>query len=463
VTRRIALALIATVVVTLLAAGAVTVALANWQARASTETRLREQAESVAGTAVVADDGSGARQQTVARRVLRELRAALRVDGIEFLLIGPAGRVSGEYPEGVTTSDIDVAALQAGRTISGAHGDLVWAAAPQPVNRSTGVAVVTASVSTELSTAAKWFVVAAVATLVLGAVVAVWLGRRLARPVREASEAAQRIAGGDLATRLPVADEPKGGGDELDELARSINTMAAALERARTLDQQFLLSISHDLRTPLTSIRGYAEAIGDGATPDPPTAAAIIAAEAERLDRLVSDLLTLARLDGRAFAMHPVAHDLAAPVNDAVRAFLPTAEAAGLAVSVRGAGAPATVLADPERVQQVLGNLLGNAAKFARSRIDVTIVAEPTGWLVWVDDDGPGIPPDERAHVFERLYAARTPPVRAEVGSGLGLAIVHQLVEAMGGSVRADASPLGGARLEVRFPAVLTSAPVTTG
>jgi two-component system sensor histidine kinase BaeS len=457
VTRRIVLALVATVLVTLLVAGAVTVGLAHWQAKASTEDRLREQAQSVAGTAVVADDGGG-RQQAVARRVLRQLRRALRVDGIEFVVIGPAGRVAGQLPDGVTESDIDVAALQAGQTTSGAHGDLVWAAAPQAVANSTAVAVVTATASTDISTATTWFLVAAAVTLVLGAAVAVWLGRRLAQPVRDASAAAHRIAGGDLTTRLPARDE--GAGDELDELSRSVNAMAEALERARTLDQQFLLSISHDLRTPLTSIRGYAEAIGDGAAPDPGSAAAVIAAEAERLDRLVADLLTLARLDGRAFALHPVAHDLTQPVNDAVRAFLPTAEAAGLAVSVRPAGAPATALADPERVQQVLGNLLANASKFAHSHIEVSIAADQGGWLVRVDDDGPGIPPDERSHVFERLYAARTPPVRAEVGSGLGLAIVHQLVDAMGGTVRADESPLGGARLEVRFPSLLTAAPV---
>ncbi len=450
-TRRIAIALGATVLVTLLLTGAVTIGLAHLQARASTESRLRSQAQSVASTAVVVNDTAGARQRLLAQRVLRQLRRALRVDGIEVVLIGPAGAINGTLPDGITSGDLDLAALRDGHTLSGSHGDLVWAAAPQEVRNSTAVAVITADATTELSTAAKWFLVAAVATLVIGIGVAVWLGRRLGRPVREASEAAHRIAAGDLATRLPAPDGP--AGDELDELSRSINAMAAGLERARTLDQQFLLSISHDLRTPLTSIRGYAEAIADGAAADPAAAAGVIASEAERLDRLVADLLTLARLDGRAFALHPAVHDLTVPVNDAVRAFVPTAEAAGLTVSVCPADMPATVLADPARVQQVLGNLLANAAKFAHSRIEVSIVAAPGGWLVRVDDDGPGIPPDEREHVFERLYAARTVPARAEVGSGLGLAIVHQLVAAMGGTVRADDSALGGARLEVHFAA----------
>ncbi|MET0579478.1 MAG: HAMP domain-containing sensor histidine kinase [Ilumatobacteraceae bacterium] len=456
-TRRIVLVLVATVLVTLVAAGAVTVGLAHWQARASVEGRLREQAESVAGTAVVVTDGTGGRQQAAARRILRQLRRALRVDGIEFVLIGPAGGFNGQLPDGVTEADLDAAALRSGQTVSGAHGDLVWAAAPQAVAGSTAVAVITASARTELSTAARWFLVAAITTLVIGTAIALWLGRRLARPVRDASVAAHRIAGGDLATRLPVTDGPSS--DELEELSRSINAMAAGLERARTLDQQFLLSISHDLRTPLTSIRGYAEAIGDGTTADPAGAAAVIASEADRLDRLVADLLTLARLDGRAFGLHPVAHDLTIPVGDAVRAFLPTATSAGLSVGLRPAGVPASVVADPERVQQVLGNLLANAAKFARHRIEVTIDGEHGAWVVRVDDDGVGIPPDERHHVFERLYSARTPPVRAEVGSGLGLAIVTQLVDAMGGTVRADESPLGGARLEVRLPAALAATP----
>jgi two-component system sensor histidine kinase BaeS len=275
--------------VTLLVAGAVTVGLAHWQARASTEDRLRDQAESVASTAIVADAG-GARQQAVTRRVLRELRRALRLDGIEFVIIGPGGGVAGQLPDGVTVADLGVADLQAGRTTSGSHGDLVWAAAPQAVAGSSAVAVVTATADADLSTATRWFLVAAAITLVLGAGIAVVLGRRLARPIREASAAAHRIADGDLATRLPAT--PEGHGDELDELSRAVNEMAAGLERARLLDQQFLLSISHDLRTPLTSIRGYAEAITDGAAPDAAAAAAVIAAEAERLDRMVADLLT---------------------------------------------------------------------------------------------------------------------------------------------------------------------------
>jgi two-component system OmpR family sensor kinase len=139
------------------------------------------------------------------------------------------------------------------------------------------------------------------------------------------------------------------------------------------------------------------------------------------------------------------------PVGDAVRAFAPTAVRAHLTITLES-GPPAIVIGDPERVRQVLANVLENAAKYARSSITVGVVPGPTMTAVRVDDDGPGISPDDLPHVFERLYVSRRHPVRAEVGSGLGLAIVHQLAVAMGGDAAAGVAPTGGARIEVRLP-----------
>ena len=115
-------------------------------------------------------------------------------------------------------------------------------------------------------------------------------------------------------------------------------------------------------------------------------------------------------------------------------------------------GSPVIAHADPARVLQLLGNLLDNACKFARSRVDVHVTDELGMAVLRVDDDGPGIAPDDRPHVFERLYVSGRRPERAEVGSGLGLAIVRQLAEAMDGSVAVNAAPSGGARIEVRLP-----------
>ena len=155
--------------------------------------------------------------------------------------------------------------LAGGSTQSGRVRDLVWVADPVELRARTVVTVVTRRMGSGVAAAAGWFLLASVVTLLLGAIVAVIVGRRLGRPVRQADEAARRIAAGELSTRLtPPAGRP---GDELVDLAGAINAMAESLERSKGLEQQFLLSVSHDLRTPLTAIRGYAEAITDGTAP----------------------------------------------------------------------------------------------------------------------------------------------------------------------------------------------------
>jgi two-component system sensor histidine kinase BaeS len=291
--------------------------------------------------------------------------------------------------------------------------------------------------------------------VIVSAIVAIVVSRRIVRPVRDADAAAHRIAAGELSTRLP--EPPPSADDELADLVRSINAMAASLERSKALEQQFLLSVSHDLRTPLTSIQGYAEAITDGATSDPAWAASIIASESKRLDRLVRDLLDLAKLQARSFRfeMRPV--DVAAVATGAVDGFRPDAQAAGVTVRL---DAPTAVLVngDGDRLAQVVANLVENALKYARSEIAVTVREDGGRAVLLVDDDGRGIAPEDLPHVFERLYVARHEPARRESGSGLGLAITRELVEGMGGEVAAEVAPRGGARMVVRLP-VLAGAP----
>jgi two-component system, OmpR family, sensor kinase len=327
----------------------------------------------------------------------------------------------------------------------------VWAAAGQVRPASTVVAVVTRRAGTGLGGALRWFLLAAMGTIALGAVVAVTLSRRLTRPVKEADAAARRIAAGELSARVP--QPPGHETDELADLARSINAMADNLERSQGLEQQFLLSVSHDLRTPLTSIRGYAEAITDGATKDPAWAASVILSESRRLERLVRDLLDLAKLQSRGFSMQLRLVDLAGAVATAVDGFQPDAEAAGISVSWQAAApGPVPVHADGDRLAQVLANLIENAMKYARSAVRAGVASAAGTAIAWVDDDGPGIAAADLPHVFERLYVARHEPARKESGSGLGLAIVSELVAAMGGTVAAEAAPGGGARFVVRLP-----------
>jgi two-component system sensor histidine kinase BaeS len=297
----------------------------------------------------------------------------------------------------------------------------------------------------------SWFylVLVGAGTLAVAAVVAQRLSRRVTRPLDDAVAATGRIAEGDLATQVPVAGDDY---PELASLTRSINTMAASLSRARGLERQFLMAVSHDLRTPLTSIRGFAEAIAEGAATDTQRAASVIASESRRLERLVGDLLELAKLDASRFSLDVRPTDVAEVVVDTTEGFRPVVEKAGLELVVAcGDDGPLDAMADPDRLAQVLANLVENAYKFAGARIRVSaMVRDGAGVEVLVEDDGPGIRPDELSAVFERSFHLSRPPAR-QLGSGLGLPIVAQLARAMGATVRAE-SPVadgGGTRMIV--------------
>jgi two-component system, OmpR family, sensor kinase len=222
---------------------------------------------------------------------------------------------------------------------------------------------------------------------------------------------------------------------------------------ARGLERDFLLSVSHDLRTPLTSIGGYAEAIADGTVEsreDQKRAAEVIEAEARRLERLVADLLDLARLDAHEFSLTPRPVDAAEVVGEAVDAFEPAAREIDVELGVnRPSSAP--VDADPERLGQVVANLVENALKYARTRVTVGVSSANGTLELRVDDDGPGIDPDDLPRVFDRLYTSRSAPGR-KVGTGLGLAIVRELSAAMGGTADVVSLDSHGTRFVVRIP-----------
>jgi two-component system sensor histidine kinase BaeS len=241
-------------------------------------------------------------------------------------------------------------------------------------------------------------------------------------------------------------------------LAEAINAMASGLSRARDQERQFLLSVSHELRTPLTSIRGYADAVADGATDDVHGALTVIGTEARRLDRLVQDLLDLAKLDADRFSLRPEVVDCSVVIGHVVEGFRPRALAAGLELAMALTDTDRlVVLADRDRLAQMMGNLAENAARFATSRITFG-----AGWLessvaLWVEDDGPGIPSDEIPRVFERHFSSdRSSPGRH--GTGLGLAIVAELASAMRATVQVH-SPASGGR-GTRFVILFAPAPV---
>jgi signal transduction histidine kinase len=284
------------------------------------------------------------------------------------------------------------------------------------------------------------------------------LTRRLTRPLRRAVATTERIAAGDLGARVGALP---GDFPELSALANAIDSMAESLGALRNAERQFLLSVSHELRTPLTSIRGYSEAILDGTVADPEHAAAVIGNESRRLERLVGDLLDLAKLDAKTFSFHFRTVDITEVVEEVAEELRPVADTAGLELVVRPPQRPLLARVDPDRLDQVLANLVENAAKFARRTITMATVANGQSAQLVVEDDGPGIPAAELGRIFERHYSTdrHARPGRPR-GSGLGLAIASELSAAMGATVRAEspAGAGGGTRMVVAVP-VLASPP----
>jgi two-component system OmpR family sensor kinase len=272
--------------------------------------------------------------------------------------------------------------------------------------------------------------------------VAAILARSIARPVRSVARASSRLAQGDEPGELPLH-----GSRELRELAESFNTMATQLARARSAERSFLLSVSHELKTPLTVIRGYAEALEEGVLPTE-RAGRVIRTEAERLERLILDLINLARLDQRRFDIHPEPVDLAEIAGESAARHETRARELGVRLRVERHD-PAPALADPDRLLQGVSNLLENALRCTPAGGVVTLAAA-AGELT-VTDTGPGISPDEVPRAFDRFFLYRRYNGHRPVGTGLGLAIVRELALAMGGDVAVASSPAGAA-FTIRLP-----------
>ncbi|MET8910212.1 HAMP domain-containing sensor histidine kinase [Micromonospora sp. NPDC004551] len=293
------------------------------------------------------------------------------------------------------------------------------------------------------------------AGLAAGAAAGLLLARRLARPIRSAATAAARLRAGDRAVRVPV--EPP---DEVADLAYALNGLAAALATSEGRQREFLLSVSHELRTPLTAIRGYAEALADGVieTDAVPATGRTVLAEAEHLDRLVSDLLALARLEAADFPLEPGPVDLTRLAADAARTWSDRCAAVGVPFRVEAPGGPVPAYTDPGRIRQVVDGLLENALRVVPPGAPIVLAVRAAGTdpaaggVVEVRDGGPGFTDDDLAVAFERgALHQRYRGVR-KVGSGLGLALAAGLVRRLGGEITAGHAPEGGAAFAVRLP-----------
>jgi len=288
----------------------------------------------------------------------------------------------------------------------------------------------------------------------LAALLAYLLARRLTRPIGELADATRRLAAGEPGVAVPVQ-----GDREIAELGRAFNEMSSHLENANESQRRFLESVSHELKTPLTSIHGYAEALREGAV-SPAEGGRVIGAESRRLQRLVFDLLDLARLRRAGFSVGRDPVELTGLAAQAVARHQPRAAEIGVELSSTGAG-EAWVVGDAGRILQAVSNLIENALRLTPAGGRVTVITRP-GELS-VTDTGPGPAPDDIQHAFERFYLHdRYRSARAD-GSGLGLAIVHDLVSAMGGTVQASSPDGSGATFTLRLAVAGAPEPAASG
>lgn len=284
---------------------------------------------------------------------------------------------------------------------------------------------------------------AALAGLVAVAI-GVLLARRATRPVAELTAAARGLAAGQRARRAHVHRD-----DELGELATAFNALADTVEREDQVRRLFAADVAHELRTPLAILRSQLEAVQDGLHEPTPAVLASLYEETLRLGRLVADLEAMTSADAAGFHLELRPIRLDELIRDVTEGLQDRFTGAGLTLSATLQ--PVTVSADPDRLTQVLTNLLGNAVKFVPATGRVSLIldqAEGTARLQ-VIDDGPGIEPADLPHIFDRFYRGRGPRTG---GSGVGLAVVDELVRAHGGQVAAMAAQDGGTTFTVRLP-----------
>jgi signal transduction histidine kinase len=299
-------------------------------------------------------------------------------------------------------------------------------------------------------------------------------------PLRRLTAAAEAVAQGDLSQRVPPGPD-----DEIGSLGNAFNRMAGSLEQAEDLRRHMVADIAHELRTPLSVIQAQVEAIQDGVFPADAEHIQPIHEETLLLKRLVDDLRTLALADAGQLALTPMPVDLDELARRAVSRFEPQATEKGVVLTADSSPALPTANLDPQRMDQVLGILLDNALRHTPpgGRIRLSVGPSPLtpgppllspkfgrgergqgewgegGWLrLSVADSGPGIPPDDLPHVFDRFWRGEKSRSRAGGGSGLGLAIAKQLVEAHGGRIHAESAAGQGATFVIDVPVTIVHA-----
>jgi two-component system OmpR family sensor kinase/two-component system sensor histidine kinase BaeS len=268
--------------------------------------------------------------------------------------------------------------------------------------------------------------------------------RRVGMPLGDIVSAADRVGSGDYSAKLVERGPPF-----LRSVARAFNAMTTRLERQEQLRRDLMADVAHELRTPLSVMRGRLEGILDGVYQRDDATLAALVDDTKLLERLVEDLRTLAHAEGGTLQLQKEATDLAVLIGEVLRQFTAAAEKGGIDLQIETPEALPLAELDPLRMREVLGNLVANALRYTPRGGRVTVAAARSGESIAlsVTDTGAGIAPDDLAHVFDRFAKGDD-----SSGSGLGLAIARRLAEAHGGSIAAASAPGAGTTMTVRLP-----------
>ena len=330
------------------------------------------------------------------------------------------------------------------------RGRYLAVAEPLTIEKQVLGALVVAKPTSQLRS--RWLVLIERLTIAFGGgvlvagLLGIYLSRRIARPLLQLSSAADEIAGGTYGVEVP---QPRGS-DEIAQLSARFADMAAKLAESEQLSRNFLMSVSHELRTPLTAIRGHVSALREGVIEDPDaysSSLAVIEEEAMRLERLVGDVLDLAKLDAHRFTVLEEEVDMRELCERAYAAFGEVARQRS--IDYRGAfPVQPVIVTDGDRVLQIISNLLSNAFRWTPEggRVSLELAADAGSISVVVSDSGPGVSPEERERIFRPFWS------RDGGGTGLGLAIARELALALGGRIDLRSEPGLGARFELILP-----------
>lgn len=378
-------------------------------------------------------------------------RASVALGGTEVALVSASGSVDGEAASYVT--DAILTKLTSGHAVSTTAKGPGGAAIVEARPTRAGTAIVLVRPVTSIESALRQSTIRILLSLAIGFAVAILggtlLARVLSKPLTATATAASRLARGERGVSLPTA-----GTAEVAAVSDALAALDAALTSSEGRQREFLLSISHELRTPITAVRGYAEALADGLIPPDQlvNVGATLVAETERLDRFVADLLELARLEADDFTISHGPANVAAVLTEAADAWRGRATTLGVTLVV--SAIPATIETDARRLRQVIDGLVENALRVSPvgSTIELHAVVGVGNTRIEVRDGGPGLATEDLAVAFDRgVLRAHYRDIRP-VGTGLGLSIAARLVARLGGTIVAGNATGGGAVFTVTLP-----------